>query len=207
MTTEERLTRLEQELSGVRAELDAARQGNSVIYARSFVVVDDQGNKLASLGEVGIKTGHPGLALFDQNGDTRLALSLFDDEPALYMYGDDYEPRLALSFFSDGPELTLFNEGGVPSVDLYTSNDQQPTLHLKDSRNHTRVLLSVAEDGPKVALFDEGGNCRANLSVLNVVSVPKDGPIRDLKEESRSALRLSDKNGRLVWQTVTDSER
>ena len=140
MTTEERLEKVERELSGAKrrnrfmwAVVGAA--GVVVVawaFTRATPVALGQGT-----GAVSKTLRANAFVLLDEKGQPRAKLAVDEYGPRLLLLDENGEVRAALSAFEDGPRLTLFDERGVGA---------------------RRATLAVDKDGePWLVLFDEKG--------------------------------------------------
>jgi len=133
MTTEERLEKLEKELSWARWLLAGAAlcvgigvivwtfaPGTAlaqvlipgvqkVVRANSFVLVDENGRER---GGMRVFLNTPSLDLSDENGKTRVMLSLDKNEPRLYLYGEGGLVRASLSILKNQAHLWLIDVDG-----------------------------------------------------------------------------------------------
>ena len=91
-----------------------------VIAAKEFALVDDRGQRRATLGEA---TRGPGLFLYDDAGRPRAALIAPKDGPGLLLYDEAGQRRAGLFATKDGPGLVLDDEAGQPRAGLDTSKD------------------------------------------------------------------------------------
>jgi len=160
MTTDERLEKLERELSRVRARFrllvigaglclasaaaiqaysqltlkprPAATDISEEIRARNFVLEDANGKPRASLGmdEDGLE-----LRLKYGNGNIGAALCLHDNKVVLSLSDNNGKPRAVLGL-----------------------TQKMPVLCLYDEREEPRATLAVLADGPHLVLRDEKGS-------------------------------------------------
>jgi hypothetical protein len=133
MTLEERIEKLELELKRTKRQKRLTRGVAAVVIILAAVVVYPQG-KVAAQSNIPdeIRTGRivvvdgnkkpcaviavgkegPGLAPYDENGETRSILCIDKDGSRLSMYDEDGKPRAGLSVGKEGPKLTLFDKKG-----------------------------------------------------------------------------------------------
>ena len=133
-----------------------ARDIPRVITARTFILVDDQGNLRAALGQ--LDDGSPALDLYDRRGTRRAGLSATDDGPALRLSDPDGTLRAGLGAYDDGPALDLFDAAGRNRGGLF-AYDHGMGLSLHDPDGTLRAgLYTGVRNGPLLRLFDERGN-------------------------------------------------
>ena len=169
MTTEERLEKVEKELMRGRklnrwlltgigivfvacivvwafgpktATAQPAGTAVSEVFARKFVVVDENGKTRAMLymGRDG-----PSLTLFDEKGKSRVILEVYQSD--VNLIGVD----------KNVPRLCLRDEKGNYRAGIWVDKDV-PRLGLYDENNKTRALMSVLKEGPSLGLYDEDSN-------------------------------------------------
>jgi len=105
MTTEERLTTLEQEL----AEMKEGRAVAEEVRVRRLVLVDDEGRKRAALD---MGPDGPTLRLFDENGVPREMLFVGAELSMLDLADAAGKPRATLVVGADVSRLFLFDAAG-----------------------------------------------------------------------------------------------
>jgi hypothetical protein len=160
MTTDERLEKLERELSRARTRFrwlvvgaglciisvaviyafgqyqttftPRATKASKELHANSFVLEDANGKPRASLGmdEDGVE-----LRLRYGNGNIGAALCLHDDKMVLSLSDNNGKPRAVLGVTKNMPLLCLYDE-----------------------REEPRATLAVLADGPHLVLRDAKGN-------------------------------------------------
>jgi hypothetical protein len=160
MTTDERLEKLERELSRARTRFrwlvvgaglciisvaviyafgqyqttftPRATKASKELHANSFVLEDANGKPRASLGmdEDGVE-----LRLRYGNGNIGAALCLHDEKMVLSLSDNSGKPRAVLGVTKNMPLLCLYDEKEEP-----------------------RATLAVLADGPHLVLRDEKGN-------------------------------------------------
>ena len=203
MTTEERLEKLEQELSRVKRR----NRWLAIVVGLSIV-----GMGLAWV----LETAAPGviranvLVIEDADGNTRFSVHAEEDGAKLDLYDGSGRRRAELGARSDGGGLALFDEndkcraglsvvssiGGIPGMPMLVLADENqnnrvmltavgtPALTMLDEGGNSVVMLRAGDPGPMLALGDGDGNLRAGLGV------GKDG----------AELSLCDKQGKTIWQ-------
>jgi len=160
MTTDERLEKLERELSRARTRfrwlvvgaglcfmsvaviyaygqyrttfLPRATEASKELHANNFVLEDANGKPRASLGMDGDGLE---LRLKYGNGNIGAALCLHDDKVVLSLSDNNGKPRAVLGL-----------------------TQKMPLLCLYDEREEPRATLAVLADGPHLVLRDEKGN-------------------------------------------------
>jgi hypothetical protein len=159
MTTDERLEKLERELSRARTRFrwlvvgavaclasavaiyaygqvtlkprPGATEASKELRANSFVLEDANGKPRASLG---MDEGGLELRLRYENGNIGAALCLHDDKMVLSLSDNNGKPRAVLGVTQNVPLLCLYDETEEP-----------------------RATLAVTADGPHLVLRDEKG--------------------------------------------------
>jgi hypothetical protein len=184
MTTEERLEKLEKELTGAkrrsRVMLVATVMAVAVVFllgaggeavqkvvrAERFELMDSTGKLRAVLGLT--ESGQPALGLWDQDGKARAVLGLragpgLADEPGLWLSDHDGKVRAMLDLCCFGqPALSLLDQNGENRVTLALSavlvKFGEPWLALHDQDGKHRAVLDVTKRyGPGLELFDKNG--------------------------------------------------
>jgi hypothetical protein len=186
MTIEERLEVVERELAETKAGLAVSRRRNrrlwiglglsvvvcalawsfvaikgiaraqrtgEVVRAKTFIVEDENGTTRVILSVIKDVSG---LSLIDENGTPRVLLSVDKDGARMGMYDENGKTRAWLGLDKDGPGLGLYDENGTPRVGLCLDKDGAG-LGLDDENGKTRVWLSVDKDGQRLGLYDENG--------------------------------------------------
>jgi len=145
MTTEERLTTLEQKLAATRRRFRWLLVGLALglgalalvwalaeeVRAKRFVLVDEEGRERAALEMI---EDVPMLSLRNAAGNIRAALSVDADETGLGLCDAAGNIRATLSVDADGPMLSLADETATP-----------------------RAALGVDTDGPRIVFSDAAG--------------------------------------------------
>jgi hypothetical protein len=199
MTTEERLEKLERELTktkrrnrwllgGVglvlgmfalawatigtagKAQAQATGPAKKVIHANEFILEDENGKVRVVLSA---RTDGSGLFLYDENSKELVMLAVNKAGPGLALCDAKGEPRVQLTAEDDGARLILSDEKGLSGAALGVLKNG-PELRLFDDKSKTRAMLGVNKDGPALTLCDENSRPRAVMYVF------KDGPGMDL---------------------------
>jgi len=171
MTTEERLEKLENELSRVKRRNRWLLMGAGLclgiglaawafgpgaalaqpavavpkeVRANSFVLEDANGKNRAAL--VVSKSGVAVLCLIDENGKARAALSGDVNGPGLRLFDEKGMCRSMLYVDMEGAWLDLRDEKGAPRATLY-SDAKGPALILSEEGAPRAALYSVKEGG------------------------------------------------------------
>jgi hypothetical protein len=110
MTTEERLKKLELELSETK-EILASWTTQKIIRANTLMVKDDQGKPRATLSS-------SGLVLLDEKGINRITLNVIESEPGLVLSDNKGIDRAILGITETGPSLFLLDDKGDPRAGL-----------------------------------------------------------------------------------------
>lgn len=103
MTTEERLEKLEAELTKMREGLTVA----NVIRAKKFELVDEQGESRAELSMSG---DNPSLALYASKGDSCARLAVIGDDAVLTLIDKQGTFRVSLGVIGAKSSLALADE-------------------------------------------------------------------------------------------------
>lgn len=147
MTTEERLEKLEKELSH-------SKRRNHLLLA---VVLLGAVAMTAGIGSREKVIEATGFMLVDGNGKTRAFLAMGEGGPKLGLLDENGNPRIGLIVDKDGPQLILRDENNKPRIGLFLS-DFASGLTLIDENGKNRAGLVVdKEEGPGLGLFDENG--------------------------------------------------
>lgn len=171
MTTEQRLERVERDLSAAKRRNNqllggvalvilaflsvAAMPGDKeVVRAQQFIVVDKQGRECAMLKAIGAPIEGPFLALMHSGG--KAILGVDKNGPSLHMVDKNGEIGAALIVGENGPGLDLFDEKGRSCANL-TVPKGGPRLAFYDENGGTRAGMGLFKAGPEVSLFDENG--------------------------------------------------
>jgi hypothetical protein len=151
MTTEERLTALEQKLAATRRRFRWLLVGLALGLGALVLVWVAQGGG-AAVNEVRARR----LVLVDNEGRERAALEMIEDVPMLSLRNAAGNIRAALDVTPEGPTLSLCDAAGKFRAALSVDADG-PMLSLADETATPRVVLGVDADGPGLCLTDEAG--------------------------------------------------
>jgi hypothetical protein len=112
-----------------------------------------------------VKVGGSGLILYDENGTVRATLGADKDGSRLTLFDENGKTRAVLGADKDAPRLIMFDETGTYRAVLIAFKDA-PRLALFGERGYDdpRVTLIALKDGSYLALSDEKGKTRAVLS-------------------------------------------
>lgn len=158
MTTEERLEKLERELSRVKNRNRWLLAGVGLCLM-SMVVVYGPG--LASL-TAHASEGAPkeiratSFVLEDANGKPRASLGMDEDGLVLRMRYENGNIGAALCLHDEKMVLSLADNSGKPRAVLGVTKNM-PLLCLYDEKEEPRATLAVLADGPHLVLLDEKG--------------------------------------------------
>lgn len=184
MTTEQRLEKLEKELSRVKRR-------NHLLLAVVVLAVVLMSARI-SMREKTIKAN--AFVLVDENGKTRALLNMVKDWPSLGLSYKNGNVGVALSMVEDGPILGLSDKNGNPRASLFVVEDG-PVLALYGENGKTRAGLAVLKDGPLLRLLDENEKPRATLGISQTTT--PDGKVISYPE---SSLLLYKPDGTVLWQ-------
>ena len=175
MTTEERLERVERELTRAkrRNRWLMVAVGLAVgILALAWLATENADTALAQDAAKAEKPAQviraSAFVLVDDKGRERGALKMTPDGPTLYLYDENEKPRAALTAIKVGPGLALFDEKGTPRAGL-TVTELGPALVLIDENGKPRALLAVSKAGPMLSLRDENGKPIAGPPMLPAI--------------------------------------
>jgi len=165
MTIEQRVEKLEQELTETKAQAARAKRRNRCLLAAGGLCLAiglvawafGAGELLAqpaapTAKEVRAKR----FVVEDANGKSRAMLTVNKDDPGLALLDKNGKPRATLIVGKRGAGLVLWNKNGKSGVMLSLSNDQ-PALMLSDAKGKTRAALNVNKDGAGLLLIDAKG--------------------------------------------------
>ena len=130
---------------------------NSVVKARSFELVDAQGNVRGTLALT--NEGVVQLALEDGHGNRRIRMSVLEDgSPGLALVDGNGKPRAALGLLADGTiSLVFADEEGRSKAVLGLSSGGASSLVFADDRGVTRAGLGIGTGGTGTLTVDETG--------------------------------------------------
>ena len=122
------------------------------------------------------------LRLADENGRTRLLLTLLRGKPRLFMLDDAGEYRLEMGLGDSGePHIWLRDRDGAAKVQVALTGGGRPAFRLADERGRERAILGLSESGdPTMILRSESGRDRVAL----------------WSDKKESGLALADNQGR-----------
>ncbi len=156
MPTDERLERLERELTLVKrnnqwllaivgtvvlililartfswTENTAQAQGKGnkpkVVVANEFVLEDEMGRRRAVLEA---HKGRALLAMMDENGKIRISLDALNSEPGLSLFGQEFDVRAMFVIQEKEPGLVLWDESNNPRFVLVLDKKLGPMLKI-----------------------------------------------------------------------------
>lgn len=137
----QRLDRLERELRGVRM---ASLLLVLVLVGFAFMI---------HTGQLPLKTHS--VRVIDEKGDTRLFLSADSQMgSSLAMFDEQGELRVALGVSDGWPDLAFYDERGKPRVGL-SLHAGGPTLRFNDAARRPRLFTGILRDQPILRLYDE----------------------------------------------------
>ena len=154
MTTEERLEKLERELTTTKRRnrwllvvvmLAVVELGLTWALTKTTVIAQAQ---VADAVPKAIRANR--FILEGEKGEVRAVLGVIKDGPGLALYDEKGKPHALLSMTVDGSGLVLADANGKPRVSLSVIKDG-PTLSLNDT-NGPRVVLAMDKDGPTLFL-------------------------------------------------------
>jgi hypothetical protein len=178
MTTEERLEKLEKELtrakhrscwlplvSGVAAlaivfAWTALKTQAQVIHAKGFILESEDGRKCA---ELSANKAWTGLVLNDKTGEVvRTKLLVYDDESELQLCDKSGEARTTLVVDERQSQLRLCDRTGTACMYLYMDEDGS-RLQLCDKKGRPTAELRARNNGPQLVFRDEKERGRVML--------------------------------------------
>lgn len=95
-----------------------ASMSNGVVTAREFRLVDQDGNARATISLD--RTGEPGLRMYDRNGDLRLQLDSWQNNPSLIFLDNNGHRRtfFGTDIMSGQGVFTEYNDQGIPTSSM-----------------------------------------------------------------------------------------
>jgi hypothetical protein len=201
MTTEERLEKLERELSRAKRHNRRVLIGAAVclgmIFAWTFFA---QPGRLGT-AHAETPTTTPAqneirarsFILEDENGKERAALVGSKDGASLEMLDENGKVRAKMSVDKDGSMLLLSDENGKLRAGL-SAHKFGAGLVLYDENGKYRAMLGTGKDGPSLSLTDEKGKDRAVLGTTKTET--PDG--KEIKYPESSIL-LFGPDGKVRW--------
>ena len=124
------------------------------------------------------------MRLTDENGRTRLLLTLVRGKPRLLMLDDDGEYRLELGLGVSGePHIWLRDREGAAKVQMSLNDKGRPAFRLADHLGRERAILGLSDEGEPTMIFrDDVGRDRMAF----------------WHDQREGGLALADKSGRPV---------
>lgn len=184
MTTDERMQKIEGQLSRVRWFHRCLIA--FIVLSLGVWFISKTFTPETAWGGSGVKEIRANrFTLEDENGKDRATLSVDEDGTMLMLRDENGKGRTVLSVSKDGQGLLLYNEIGKNSAGLVVTK-KGPMLMLNDGNGQLRARLAVLEDGAGLRLYDESRKPRVELHVS------KEGP----EGPEAPRLMLSDENGK-----------
>ncbi|MDP6932657.1 MAG: hypothetical protein QGG40_07050 [Myxococcota bacterium] len=162
-TMDERVDEMQQEIAGIRAELQhhrkRARRATACVWILAGTVssallmgqdVPDPGDSVEDSVTDTIRTRQ--LEVVD--GQDRVRAVISADGPSFALADEQGNARLTLSLLTTGPAVVLSDREGSNRVVLTEDFDDGPGLSLLDEEERARATLSVHADGPRLSLAD-----------------------------------------------------
>jgi hypothetical protein len=162
MTTDERLEKLERELSRARTRFRWLVVGAGLCFM-SVAVIHAFGQYQTTITPRTTKAGtgkeiHANsFVLEDVNGKPRASLGMDEDGLELRLRYENGNIGAALCLHDEKMVLSLADNSGKPRAVLGVTKNV-PLLCLYDEREEPRATLAVLADGPHLVLRDEEGN-------------------------------------------------
>lgn len=199
MTTEERLEKLERELTAAKRRnrwilgcgatlilccltIAATPRGNRTIRANEYFLEDENGKPRAHMSAD--KNG-PGLSMTDENGKIRTMIDVGKKGPGLAMYDENDKIRAMLFVGKKGTSLSMNDENGEARAHMVVGKNG-PILQMDDENGNARAKMVVDKDGAGMAMMDANGNMRAGLAV---------------GKDKGPGLTMFDADGKNIWDT------
>ena len=128
----------------------------SEVVTEKLVVVDSDGNAVATLGAVGAETG---LTFHDTRGNVRAFIKVSTEGPSLRLVAPQSNAALELTVGERGPRISLTDTEGRQRLSLdIVHNDffpsGSPALTLREPNGTAIVTATAVEDRPSVCLFE-----------------------------------------------------
>jgi len=159
MTTDERLAKLERELSRARTRFrwlfvvaGLCIMSVAVIYAFGQYQTTPRATKASTSKEIHANS----FVLEDANGKPRASLAMDEDGLELRLRYDNGNIGAALCLHDEKMVLSLADHSGKPRAVLGLTKNV-PLLCLYDEKEKPRATLAVLADGPHLVLRDEKG--------------------------------------------------
>ena len=162
MTTDERLAKLERELSRARTRfrwlvVGAGMCVMSVAVIYAFGQYQTTFTSRATKANTSKELRATSFVLEDANGKPRASLGMDEDGLVLRMRYENGNIGAALCLHDEKMVLSLADNSGKPRAVLGVTKNM-PLLCLYDEREEPRATLAVLADGPHLVLVDEKGN-------------------------------------------------
>jgi len=162
MTTDERLERLERELSRARTRFRWLVVGAGLCFMSVAVIYAYGQYKMTFLPRAteagtGKELRANNFVLEDANGRVRASLGMDEDGVELRLKYGNGNIGAALCLHDDKMVLSLSDNNGKPRAVLGVTQ-KMPLLCLYDEREEPRATLAVLADGPHLVLRDAKGN-------------------------------------------------
>ena len=205
-----------------RAMYDQYRKTRSqvadVIQAKSFQVLDDDGNARAELSCRVVRhedssDTEPRLELKDSMGHVRFSISLdYFDRPRLVMQdleNDDERLSVSLEIGRDESGLVVRDQDGIDRIKVVAQSEggSHPSLEMRDENEITRLEagLHVGDEGdnPSVVMRDRAGKARFEVELVDVeldrtvAQVGDDYELSPLTLAFPPMLRMRDEEGNI----------
>lgn len=139
----------------------------SEVYAHRFVLVDDNSRHRAELtmGTGNLGSSKVSLVLFDEQRKARAELGLDRMGPQLSLSDENGATRASLNSYPGvGAFLSLGDKKGNERTTLWSEEDCS-RLVLRDEKKQARALLVADKDGVTFSLCDENDKTRVHQSV------------------------------------------
>jgi hypothetical protein len=121
------------------------------------------------------KEGRPGVLLFDNHGEVRIALGVLPN---------------------GSPHLALSDKDGKIRAAVAVWSDERSGVFLTDTAGKGRASLAVSANGsPTLAISDAAGTVRAVVGSAPVDLVPAP----EVRNRSEAGLTLLSREGKLLW--------
>ena len=189
MTTEERLAKVEQELS----KANRRSCWLLTIMAMAFIALGGlwafpQGTAVA---QGNARTATPNVVratqfiLEDKQGKPRIGLGTIMDEPVLSMIDANGKIRIVIDITKkDGPRMALLDENEETRALLNLLPKGGALFRLNDTKGNTRAMLSGLGDGAGLSLFDVNGKPRV---------------VMDVNKKDGAGMTMFDERGNPIW--------
>ena len=142
------------------------------VRTRNLLIVDDQGNVRARLGQGQLFEYFQGigLAVYNEAGDPRATLALSPTGPGLDFYDRNINKRVSLSQELKKVRLDIFDRFRRRRMSLVNQEDLS-YLELLNSSNQVQSFLAQTDSGAIFELYDTNETARATLGQT------ADGPV------------------------------